>query len=119
MKAWKLIAVPLALGAMALPAAAGDDKDKSMHSDAETASIKKLKSTLRPSTGFEVDSIHVADSGVACINYRVRNNTGGDSRDQAVVDGDKVIRASSRNEKFEELWNSNCAGNRAQTTASD
>lgn len=119
MKAWKLIAVPLALGALALPVTAGDKGDKHGYSDAESTSVKKLKSSLRPSAGFKVESVHVADSGVACINYRVRNDTGGDSRDQAVVDGDTVLRASSRNERFEEIWNRDCAGETPETTASD
>lgn len=51
----------------------------------------------------------MTDSGVACIAYRVNNDMGGKTRAQAVVEGDKVLRSSSRNSKFANAWNSKCA----------
>jgi hypothetical protein len=58
-----------------------------------------------------VDDVKMND-GVACITYRVNNDTGGESRAQAVVEGDKVLRSTSRSTKFAKAWNSKCATSR-------
>jgi len=78
--------------------------------DDSTASepVEKLKSSLQSTLGFEVDNVKMND-GVACITYRVNNETGGESRAQAVVEGDKVLRSTSRSTKFAKAWNSKCA----------
>jgi hypothetical protein len=56
-----------------------------------------------------VDNVHMTDDGVACINYRVGNDNGGESRAKAVVEGEKVLRSTSRNSDFAKAWNSKCA----------
>ncbi len=78
--------------------------------DDSTASepVEKLKSSLQSTVGFEVDNVKMND-GVACITYRIANDTGGESRAQAVVEGDKVLRSTSRSTKFAKAWNSKCA----------
>ena len=102
----RLIALPLAF-ALCAGAFANDDmrKDPATNSDA----VEKLKSSLPTSAGFEVDDVRMGD-GVTCITYRVDNDRGGETRALAVVDGDKVLRSTSRSKSFETAWNSKCAG---------
>jgi hypothetical protein len=83
--------------------------EKPASSDASAAAVATLKASLPSKQGFEVDLVHMTDAGVACIAYRVSNDTGGKSRAQAVVEGDKVLRSTSRNSKFANAWNSKCA----------
>jgi hypothetical protein len=77
--------------------------------DAAADPVARLKATLSSTVGFEVDDVRMADSGVACIRYRVPNDSGGDSPAQAVVEGDEVLRSTSRSTKFAKAWNSKCA----------
>lgn len=103
MNTWtRLLALPAILLPMASLA------DETMSSD-ETAAVEKLKSNLRASAGFEVDRVHMTDAGVACITYRVGNATGGETRGHAVVDGDKVLRSTIGNTRFERAWKEKCA----------
>ena len=103
----RLIALPLALALCAGAFANDDDmrKDSATNSDA----VEKLKSSLPSSAGFEVDDVRMGD-GVTCITYRVDNDRGGETRAQAVVEGDKVLRSTSRSKSFEKAWNGKCAG---------
>lgn len=80
--------------------------------DADEASpaVATLKSSLPSTRGFEVESVRTTDSGVACITYRVPNDRGGETHAQAVVEGDQVLRSTSRSSKFAKAWNSKCAG---------
>lgn len=94
-----LIALPLAL--VPFTGALADDSTAS-------EPVEKLKSSLQSTVGFEVDNVKMND-GVACITYRVSNDTGGESRAQAVVEGEKVLRSTSRSTKFAKAWNSKCA----------
>jgi hypothetical protein len=94
----RLIALPVAL-AFAAGAFA-----------AESEPVEKLKSQLRTETGFEVDNVRMASSGAACITYRITNDTGGESRAMAVVQGDKVLRSTSRSREFQDAWNKECVG---------
>jgi hypothetical protein len=57
-----------------------------------------------------VDDVRTTESGVTCITYRIRNDSGGESRAQAVVDGDKVLRSTTRSTRFEKAWNDKCVG---------
>ena len=52
----------------------------------------------------------MTDGGIACITYRVANDNGGESRAQAVVEGEKVLRSTSRSTEFANAWNTKCAG---------
>jgi hypothetical protein len=88
------------LACLPLSAALADDR--------ESASIEALKSSLRNPSGFEVDKVRVTDAGVACITYRVDNDNGGEMRAHAVVEGDKVLRSSIGNTRFEKAWKSKC-----------
>jgi hypothetical protein len=78
-------------------------------SDASSAAVATLKSSLPSKQGFTVDLVHMTDAGVACIAYRVNNDMGGKTRAQAVVEGQTVLRSTSRNSKFANAWNSKCA----------
>ena len=77
--------------------------------DESSGPVAALKSSLPSTIGFEVDNVVTTDAGVACIFYRVANDNGGESKAQAVVEGDKVLRSSSRSTQFAKAWNSKCA----------
>ena len=69
--------------------------------DATSASVEALKTSLGNSArGFEVDNVRVTDAGVSCIDYRVRNEQGGESRAHAVVQGEDVLRSTLGNKKL-------------------
>ena len=77
----------------------------------DTAAVETLKSRRAlPSTlGFHVDNERTAPDGVSCITYRVDNGNGGAKHEQAVVQGDKVLRSTPGNTRFAKEWNSKCA----------
>jgi hypothetical protein len=77
---------------------------------ANADAVNTLKSSLQSTTGFEVDNVRTTTAGVACISYRVSNDMGGETEAKAVVEGDKVLRSTSRDNKFAKAWNSKCAG---------
>ena len=84
--------------------------DPAMSSDANSEPVAKLKSRLTNTLGFQVDDVLMTDDGVACISYRVANDNGGVSSAKAVVEGEKVLRSTSRTTDFADAWNSKCAG---------
>jgi hypothetical protein len=47
--------------------------------------------------------------------YRVDNDQGGETKAYAVVEGDKVLRSTSRSKKFEDAWNEKCVAGRDTT----
>jgi hypothetical protein len=103
MNTWtRLIALP----AVFLPLAALAQGQTS--SDAESAAVEALKASVRERV--EVDTVRMTDAGVACITYRMENETGGASRAHAVVDGEKVLRSTIGNTRFEKAWKEKCAG---------
>ena len=102
--------IALAAAFVPLTGALAEDRDPPAGSEATSDSVAALKSSLPSSSGFAVDDVHVTDAGVACISYRVNNDMGGTSRAKAVVEGDKVLRSTSRSPKFQKAWNEKCAG---------
>ncbi len=101
------------LGLALVPLCAIADDPKS------TDAVEKLKASLTSGAmGFEVDDVRVTDDGVACIKYRIDNDLGGETRAQAVVDGDKVLRSTSRSNSFAKAWNKKCAGRDSETASS-
>jgi hypothetical protein len=104
----RLIALPIAL-ALATGALAAEGAADS-NSAAASESVEKLKSRLGSPPGFQVEDVRVASSGAACIRYRLSTNTGGETHAKAVVQGEKVLRSTSRTREFEEAWNSQCTG---------
>jgi hypothetical protein len=78
--------------------------------DANAESVAKLKSHLSNTMGFKVDDVRMTGDGVACISYRISNDYGGESHAKAVVEGEKVLRSTSRTQDFANAWNSKCAG---------
>jgi hypothetical protein len=79
--------------------------------DAENSeAVQTLKSSIGNIAGFEVDTVRMGDGGVTCIVYRVNNDRGGETKAQAVVEGDKVLRSTSRSKEFENAWNNKCVG---------
>ena len=79
--------------------------------DAENSeAVQTLKSSIGNIAGFEVDTVRMGDGGVTCIVYRVSNDRGGETKAQAVVEGDKVLRSTSRSKEFENAWNNKCVG---------
>ncbi len=79
--------------------------------DAENSeAVQALKSSIGNVAGFEVDTVRMGDEGVTCIVYRVNNDRGGETKAHAVVDGEKVLRSTSRSKDFENAWNDKCAG---------
>jgi hypothetical protein len=81
---------------------------ESATSDASSEAVATLKSRLTSTLGFKVDNVHMASDGTACISYRVSNDNGGESRVKAVVQGEKILRSTSRNSDFAKTWNSKC-----------
>lgn len=81
--------------------------------------VETLKSSLGSTAmGFEVENVKMGDDGVACITYRIDNDLGGETRAHAVVDGDKVLRSTSRSASFAKAWNGKCATRSPETTES-
>jgi hypothetical protein len=101
----RLAVLPIAL-ALSAGAFANDDTTAGAVTNSEAVST--LKSSLPSTSGFEVEKMRTTDSGISCIVYRVRNDQGNETRAQAVVQGEKVLRSSSRSKDFEKAWNSNC-----------
>jgi hypothetical protein len=108
----RLIAIPLAL-ALAAGAFANDDKSAAAAENPEA--VAKLKSALTDTAGFEVETVRSGDDGATCIVYRVDNDQGGETKAYAVVEGDKVLRSTSRSKKFEDAWNEKCVAGRDTT----
>jgi len=100
-----LIAMPLAL--LLATGALADDRMKSSES---SPAVETLKSKLPSTNGFAVDNVRAAEDGVTCIDYRVSNDLGGETRAKAVVKGDDVLRSTTRSTKFQKAWNKHCAG---------
>ena len=94
--------------ALALCGAALANETDTAATAANSESVAKLKSSLTSSSGFKVDNVRTGADGAACINYRVSNQQGADTKALAVVQGDKVLRSTSRSKDFEEAWNSKC-----------
>jgi len=106
-KSLSLAVLPIALALSASALAA--DPDKSTEGAATNSdAVATLKSSLPSTSGFEVEKMRTTDSGIACIVYRVKNDQGTQTRAHAVVQGEKVLRSSSRTKEFEKAWNSNC-----------
>jgi hypothetical protein len=107
MKTLRLLTIPAALvisiGVFA------NEGDKSPASASDSASVDALRTSLPSTMGFEVDNVRTTDDGVTCINYRVANDLGGETRAQAVVKGDDVLRSTTRSSKFAKAWNKHCA----------
>jgi len=93
-----------------VPLAGALAAEPAMSSDANAESVAKLKSRLPSTLGFQVDDVRMTDEGVSCISYRVANDNGGVSSAKAVVQGEKVLRSTSRTTDFADAWNSKCAG---------
>ena len=109
----------IACSATLLPmtAALADDPPTASGSDETAAAVATLKEKLGSPSGMEVDNVRVTDSGVACINYRLRDSQGSMNKQHAVVKGDDVERSTFGNKKFERAWNDNCLGPRGGTTS--
>jgi hypothetical protein len=80
--------------------------------------VETLKASLGTAMGFEVENVKTGDDGVACITYRIDNDLGGETRAHAVVDGDKVMRSTSRSPSFAKAWNRKCASQDSESTES-
>jgi len=68
----------------------------------------------RPVEPVETQRVHLVEvertmGDVTCINYRVSNDMNGETRAQAVVKGDEVLRSTTRSTKFQKAWNEHCA----------
>jgi hypothetical protein len=109
----------IACSATLLPmtAALAQDASSTNGSDETAAAVATLKQKLGSPSGMEVDNVRVTDSGVACINYRLRDSQGSMVKQHAVVKGDDVERSTFANKKFEKAWNDNCLGPRGGTTS--
>ena len=109
MKTSSTIALLVALAPLAAVA------DEPATSGAASEPVETLKAHLPSKAGFKVDDVRMKDGGVACITYRVANDNGGESRAQAVVEGEKVLRSTSRSAEFAKAWNSKCVGSGGDT----
>lgn len=94
-----LIALPLGLALSATALAA----------EGSSSAADTLKNSLPDPLGFEVENSRTGSDGVTCITYHVSNGGGGKDRNHAIVDGDKVMRESTGNQKFAKAWNEKCA----------
>jgi hypothetical protein len=106
----------IATSAILVMAAALAAHDEPRGSDATSSSVAALKANLGNPAGLEVDEVRVTAAGVACIDYRVSNGQGGKSLGHAVVQGDEILKSSSRDERFEKAWNEHCLGPRGGIT---
>lgn len=103
-----IIALPAAL-ALSAGALAGDDDKMRADSASDSEAVEALKDALPNKLGFEVQDVRPGDDGVTCITYTVVNDLNGESRNRAVVQGDKVLRETTGNTRFARAWNSKCA----------
>jgi hypothetical protein len=79
--------------------------------DATDASVAALEASLGKSQALEVDEVRITGDGVACIDYRVRDAAGRESRGHAVVQGKDVLRSPADDaQRFEKAWNEHCLG---------
>jgi hypothetical protein len=78
------------------------------------APIAALEASLGTTRDLEIDEVRITGNGVACIEYRVRDAAGKQSRGHAVVQGNDVLRvpaaANDDAQKFEKAWNDHCLG---------
>ena len=102
----RLIVLPVALALSAL--ALAEEPAKSMDKGEDSPAVQTLKSSLPSASGFKVDDERQGSDGVSCITYRVSTTTGSTMKAHAVVDGEKVLRSSSRSKDFENAWNTKC-----------
>lgn len=98
----RLVVMAAALAACTL--AMADDSTKP-DAAANSPAVEALKSSLGSTVGFEVRDVRQGDDGVTCIVYSDEDT----SKAYAVVDGEKVLRSSSRSKSFERAWNEKCA----------
>jgi hypothetical protein len=77
--------------------------------NADSPAVEKLKAKLPSTAGFEVKNVRATSDGTSCITYVVDNGNGGTSQEQAVVEGDKVLRSTTGNTRFASAWNKKCA----------
>ena len=98
-----VLSIALAVSAGALAA-----EETTAGAVTNSEAVEKLKSSLPSTSGFEVEKMRTTDSGISCITYRVRNDQGNETRAHAVVQGEKVLRSSSRSKDFEKAWNNEC-----------
>ena len=106
-------------GIFLLGAASGFAQSDGAQSDgARGDPVETLKASLGTTMGFEVENVTTGDDGVACITYRINNDLGGETRAHAVVDGDKVLRSTSRSSSFAKAWNGKCATRSTDSTES-
>jgi hypothetical protein len=101
----RLVVLPIAL---ALSAGAFANEETTAGAVTNSEAVTTLKSSLPSTSGFEVEKMRTTDSGISCITYRVKNDQGNETRAHAVVQGEKVLRSSSRSKEFEKTWNSQC-----------
>jgi len=79
--------------------------------DATDDSVAALQASIGSSQALEVDEVRITDKGVACIDYRVRDAAGRESRGHAVVQGKDVLRSPADDaQRFEKAWNEHCLG---------
>jgi len=102
---FRLAVLPIAL-ALSAGVLANDETTAGTATNSEA--VEKLKSSLPSTSGFEVEKMRTTDSGISCITYRVKNDQGNETRAHAVVQGEKVLRSTSRSKDFEKTWNSQC-----------
>ena len=109
----------IACSVMLLPmtAALAENPSPANSSDETAAAVATLKEKVGTRSDLEVDDVRVTDSGVACINFRMRDSQGAMSKQHAVVKGDDVERSTFGNKRFEKAWNDNCLGPRGGTTS--
>jgi hypothetical protein len=102
---FRLAVLPVAL---ALSAGVLANEETTAGAVTNSEAVEKLKSALPSTSGFEVEKMRTTDSGISCITYRVKNDQGNETRAHAVVQGEKVLRSSTRSKDFEKAWNGNC-----------
>jgi hypothetical protein len=88
------------------------DRDARERSDRTAAAIAALERSVGNAAHIEVDEVRVTEDGVACIDYRVRDNQGATGRAHAVIQGDQVLRSTSGDQQFEKVWSDHCLGPR-------
>ena len=113
----KLVTATSAILLMAASLAANDEPREG--SDATSASINALKANLGNPVGLQIEEVRVTGSGVACIDYHVKNSQGSKSLGHAVVQGDQVLKSSSGDKLFEKAWSEHCLGPRGGMTGNE
>lgn len=92
----------------ATPQQAAAATAQNMRERAAYTGVFALKSAMRNPESFRLESVHVSDAGVACIEYRAQNGFGGMNRESALIGNGHAATSADKPGDFARVWNKEC-----------